>query len=520
MAPGAVMTALDEAALLVGEARRRGEPVPLELEQELCVREALRRGINPWPTFRSYVEYQNPTLLAFEHIEKLIVAAEMLVSRQIVNLLVLLPPRYLKTETFAKLLGSYAMVRNPYRSTGLSSYNASKAREVSVGAREYFEQAGGVLKPGQDAKGFWGPQQGGTFWAVGVAEGTLGRGMHLGICDDPIDPDKSRSSAYQHRFMNWWPEKWLSRREPGADSQLVFVMQRLGMEDPVGYLFRREVGENTEAAPLNWHVLVCDEIKSDEPLGKWSGPQGLPPTCTLLPDTRAIGEVLSPSLVSKPEVLRIHREMASTTASAQRQQRPMRATGDFWHKRWFELHIYDTLPPGAHDGGKDWDTAYSSDEANAGCAWVESYRGPDRPDDTFDVYIEACGWDWLEFPALVKLMQSIPGPHYVEAKASGKSVVQALKVYGVTADEVSVEGDKLARASKAQPAVASGRVFIRRVCYDALLSGEGQGLLRVTAESLTAGTGGLDLNDAFVQALFRHLKLGAETKKKRSAAYA
>lgn len=510
---------LNAAMLLANEAERRGLPVPQDLTRELYVQEALRRGILPWPTFRSYVEYMNPSLLQYEHVEKLVAAAELVMARLIINLLVLLPPRYFKTELFAKLMGSYAMVRNPYRSTGLSSYNANKAREVSVGAREYFERAGGVLKAGQDAKGFWGPQQGGTFWAVGVAEGTLGRGMHLGITDDPIDPDKSRSSAYQHRFMNWWPEKWLSRREPGAESQLVFVMQRLGVDDPVGYLFRREVGENTEAAPLNWHVLVCDEIKSDEPLGHWNGPQGLPPTCTLLPDTRKMGEALSPTLVGKDEVLRTHRQAASTTTSAQRQQRPMRATGDFWHKEWF-AGVYDTLPPGSYNGGKDWDTAYSQDESNAGCAWVESYRGPTKPDKSFDVFIETVGYDWLEFPGLIKLMQSMPGPHYVEAKASGKSAVQALKVYGIMAQEVSVEGDKLARASKAQPAVASGRVFIRRVMYDTLLSGEGQGLLRVTAEALQGGGSGLDLNDAFVQALFRHLGLGAEEKKRRVAAYA
>jgi len=499
---------LDEAAVLVAEARRRRLPIPPDLEHELYIREAIRRGLNPWPTFRSYVSYINPTLLRFEHVELLVATAERVVSGEITNLMVLIAPRYFKTEVFSKLLGSYMMVRNPYRSVGLSSYNASKAREVSVGARDYFvEHAGGVLKPGQEAKSFWGPAAGGLFWAVGVAEGTLGRGMHLGICDDPVDPDKARSSTYQQRFVAWWPEKWLSRREPGAGAQLVLVMQRLGVEDPAGYLFRREVGENTEAAPLSWHVLVCDEVKSTEPFGHWSGPQGLPPTCTLISDGRRPGAILSPSFVSASEVKKIHAETASTTTSAQRQQRPMRPTGDFWRKDWFKL--YDQLPPGAHDGGKDWDTAYTQDARNAASAWVESYRGPARSatDRSFDIYIENVAWEWREFPGLVTWMKDLPGPHYVEEKATGKSVVQALKVYGITATEVAVEGDKLVRASKAQPAVASGRVWVRRLIYDTLLSGEGQGLLRVTAEALSAGTGGLDLNDAFVQAIHRHLRL-------------
>jgi len=43
--------------------------------------------------------------------------------------------------------------------------------------------------------------------------------------------------------------------------------------------------------------------------------------------------------------------------------------------------------------------------------------------------------------------------------------------------------------------------------------GEHQGLLRVTAEALMFGAGGLDLNDAFVQALHRHLGLGAKPRR-------
>jgi len=96
----------------------------------------------------------------------------------------------------------------------------------------------------------------------------------------------------------------------------------------------------------------------------------------------------------------------------------------------------------------------------------------------------------------------------VEEKATGKSVVQALKVYEIKAVPVAVKGDKFARAAAAQPAVSNRRVWVRKEVLQTLLFGEGQGLLRITAEALQAGQGGLDLNDAFVQALHRHLGLG------------
>lgn len=470
------------------------------------LREAYRRGINPWKTFRSYVEYLNEPLLRFEHIDTLISAAEQVESGAIKRLLVLLPPRYFKTEVFGRLLCSYHLRNHPHHSVGLASYNANKAWETSEQARTYFESSGGVLRSSAEAKRYWGPPQGGEFWAVGVAEGTIGRGYHLGVTDDVMSPEQVRSLVYQQRFQRWWSEKWRKRAEPGA--RLVMVMQRLGVDDPIDWLFRREVGENTEAVPENWHVLVMDEIKSEEPLARWDGPRGLPPTCTLIEDDRKTGELLAPSRFGIEEVTKAHQDVV--TASAQAQQRPMRPTGVFWRKLWFRT--YDELPKNAYNRGRDWDTAYGGNEENSATAYVDSARGPGR-DGEFPIYIEDVGWDWREFPGLVAWMMELPGPHFVEQKATGKSVVQSLAAYDIAATEVPVKGDKLARSSAAQPTVANQRVYVNSRVVTQLLFGEGQGLLRVTAEALQADRAG-DVNDAFVQAIHRHVGIGAEKKLK------
>jgi phage terminase large subunit-like protein len=184
----------------------------------------------------------------------------------------------------------------------------------------------------------------------------------------------------------------------------------------------------------------------------------------------------------------------------------MMATGSFWRSDQFGT--YTMLPKDAHNGGLDWDTAYTQEEDNSASAYVRSYRGmapPDRPTE-FPIYIDDVGWDWLEFPGLVAWVKSLTGPHFVEKKATGKSVVQVLKTYGIKAEEVIVEGDKLARASIAQPVAATGRIYVNERVHKKLLFGERQGLLRVTAEALQMGRGaeGLDVNDAFVQAIHRH----------------
>lgn len=474
------------------------------IEQLACARDVLRLRRRP---FAQFVERHNPSLLLLEHAPLLVDVANRILIGELRNVLVLAPPRYIKSEIFSRLLPACYLRKFPRRRVGLSCYGAELAWELSEQARDYYAADGGSLSTRSRAKRHWASASGSGMWATGTGGALLGRGFHLGGVDDPIDPEKASSPTWQRRFRIWWPAKFLSRRDPG--SQIVFTMQRLGVGDPVDFLFRREVGEGTPRAPIYWHVVALDEIKSDEPFGPWDGPRGLPETCTLEPDDRAEGELLAPSLFDADEVEERRTTAGPYVTSAQRQQRPMRPSGDFWREKWFTT--YDTLPRNAYNGGKDWDTAYTKDEANSATAWVESYRGPGE-ENAFPIYIENVDWDWLEFPELVERMKALAGPHYVEEKASGKSAVQALKVYGIAAEPVKVLQDKFARAAAAQPAVANKRVFVNQRVRDTLLFGEGQGLLRVTAESLLAGVGGLDLNDAFVQMLHRHLGL-SQTKR-------
>jgi phage terminase large subunit-like protein len=461
-----------------------------------------RRGIAHPESFTQFVARHNPSLLDFEHVPRMVDCADRVASGEISRLLVILAPRYFKSEVFSRLLPGYFLRQNPHRLVGLASYGADLAWSLSEEARNYFEIDHGRLAQSTAGKKRWKTNRTGEMWAAGVGGPLLGFGYHLGIVDDPTDPEKAHSPTYQRRFRDWWPSKFLSRQEPGA--RIVFVMQRLGLDDPVDLLFRREVGDDTDEAPENWHVVLCDEIRSNEPLGRWDGPMGLPPTCTLEPDHRALGEVLAPSRFSPERVKLLQRAAGPLVASAQRQGRPMAASGDFWRKDWFR--VYDQLPGHAYNGGRDWDTAYTKREGNSASACVLSYRGPGK-DGEFPIYIDDVDWDWREFPELVDWMRTTSGPHFVEQKASGKSVVQALMAEQIAATEVTVLGDKFARAAAIQPVASNRRVWVRKEVLHSLLYGERQGLLRVTAENLQAEGEDLDVNDAFVQALTRHIGL-------------
>lgn len=459
-------------------------------------------------TFRELVEQRNPTLLRYEHVPRLVEVCERVVRGELLRVIVILPPRYFKSELFSRLLPAYYLTRYPDRDVGLASYSAELAWKLSAKARENYRHAGAAVASDTSAKKLWGTGDGGEMWAAGLVGSITGSGFNLGIVDDPMKPRHTRSRAFVEAFREFWPDTWCSRMEPGA--AMIVVMQRLGTEDPIDFLYRREIGEDTDEAPEHWHVVHCDEIKSSAPLERWDGPQGLPRTCTLEPDPRAEGEVLAPSRFSADEVAAAQRRAGTEVAGAQRQGRPAKAEGLYWREGWF-LETYDVLPADAYDGGRDWDAAYTKDEHNSASAYVRSYRGPDLVDaagkpirNSFPIYVDEADWEWREFPQLIEWMKLLRGPHHIEAKASGKSAAQTLRSQGVPVSEVTVEGDKLKRANDVQGIVAEGRVRVRKSLLRRLLHGERQGLLRVRAETLIAGGPDLDLNDAFVQAITRH----------------
>lgn len=453
--------------------------------------------------FRDFVERVNPSLLAYEHVPRLLDVGQRVADGALRRVMVFMPPRHLKSEVFSRLLPAYYLTRYPERMYGLVSYGASLAWELSDDARAYYLESGGALDPASTAKARWVTAAGGEMWAAGVGGPLLGRGFHCSTLDDPQDPEQALSPTYQARFRRWYPGKFYSRRQPGA--AIVVVMQRLALDDAAAWLLdeeRRAVAEGRE--PERWHVVVCDALHSSEPYG-------LPASCTIEPDHRADGEPLAPSLFSRAMYEHTRDVSGPHVWGAQQQQRPAALTGDFWRAEWFGgARLYDELPADAYDGGTDWDTAYTKDERNSATAYVRSFRGPGAP-DACPVYVEDADWRWLETPERLAWMREAAGPHYVEQKATGKSDAQMLRRERVPVSEVPVTGgDKLARAAAVQALASTGRVFVRRALAARLLEGERQGLLRVTAERLAAGGPDLDLNDAFVQALHRHTRPRAD----------
>lgn len=434
--------------------------------------------------FLDFIRAVKPRYQFYPHCLKLIHELQKVADGENKRLMVFMPPRSGKSELVSRLFPAYMVHRFPEKFVGLSSYGADLAQGFSRNARDYFLDAGGTPKVDASSIRFWLTNEGGGMWAAGVGGPITGRGFDLGIIDDPIkDAEEAQSITIRAKHKHWYDSTWDTREEAGA-AQIV-TLTRWHQDDLAGYLLEAE-----QESPQYWRILFMEGIKTDDEVK-------LPSTCTLVKDDRVAGEALCEARVSMAKML-TQKKRNPFWFSALYQQRPSPPEGNLWKREWFADHVFDVLPDGTFGDGYDWDTAYTEKEQNSASAYIRSCR-----DRQGNIYITELGFRWLEFPDLVNWMKLLEGPHFIEAKAAGKSSKQALRRDGITAVEVAVQGgaDKVARTVDVTPLAMAGQVRVRRALLSVLLDDDKQGIL-----VFPNGTHD-DVNDAFTQALSRQSKL-------------
>ena len=370
---------------------------------------------------------------------------------------------------------------------GLTSYSADLAFGLSRSARDNYIQSRRGIREDVSAVGHWETIDGGMMWSAGVGGPITGRGADVVIIDDPLkNAEEAGSQLLRGKHKEWYRSTLYTRLEPNG--AVIIVMTRWHMDDLAGWLLSEE-----QHQPEHWYIVNLPALKETKTIK-------IPRSCELHPDNRKPGEALCPERYDAKRLAKIKGRVGSRFWSAMFQQRPSVEEGEIWKRSHFKTfkpeQITDTEGNlSLQDIGVDWDLAYTKEDANSASAFIISGH-----DATGNIYVTDIGFDWKEFPALVKWMASKPFPHYVEAKAAGKSAVQTLTVNNISASEVQVQGgsDKIGRAKLASPAVENGRVFIAEHLLEMLFDDPRQGILRFPNGEHD------DLNDAFVQALNRH----------------
>jgi predicted phage terminase large subunit-like protein len=377
--------------------------------------------------------------------------------------------------TASQLFTGYYLHQNPRHKVALASYGARLAENHSRQSQHYFKKAGGDLSPNKQKQGEWDTLEGGGLFATGIGGALTGKGMHLGIIDDPVkNAEEAYSRTQREKVKDWYRSTFLSRQE-SMNSGIIIIQTRWHKDDLAGWLLSRE-----DKVQEGWTIINLPAIAERQ--------RDFPDTCEVVEDFRQNGQPLCPEMYDREWFEKEKKNVGERVFASLYQQRPTREEGGIWQPDWFQSFVNEDFE--TRDRGFHWDLAYTERQSNSASAYVDAAKGPQG-----NIYVFDCGFEWMEFPRLIQKMKTLGGPHYIEDKASGKSAKQTLRQSGVPAYEVGVKGDKIARSKLVTPLAERGEVFVHERCRDELLSDPRQGIL-----NFPNGTHD-DLADAFSQAL-------------------
>jgi len=444
---------------------------------------------------RSYFEFvkyywqvvENKPMVISPHIKLIADELQEIVHRMGRNepkqydLVINIPPAMSKSTLTTIMLPAWIWAYYPYAKIISTSYSYSLSVNHSLKSRdivlsdEYQQTYGIKIRDDKSGKHEYANTAKGERIATSIGGTITGKHGDVIIIDDPVNPKKALSDIERENANNYIKTTLNTRKTDSRVSITIVVMQRLHIDDVSGLFLSRDNVKHI-CLPAEFSENVAPES------AKEIYQNGL----------------LDPDRLSRESLDEFKLNLGSYGYAGQYQQVPAPDGGGIWDAEWFQ-EIPDKDFPSKDQMvqyGTDWDLAYTKKEENSASAYITAGKIGE------DIYIDRIGAEWLEFPQLIAMMKTKPAPHYIEAKASGKSAKQTLTYEGINAIEIEVigSGDKIARSRLASPTAEAGRVYIRSSQKDYLISDSKQGIKYFPNGSHN------DLADALSQCLMRLTK--------------
>ncbi len=422
------------------------------------------------------------------HIEYLCNELQEIVERvgkreeKLYDLIINIPPGTSKSTIATVMLPAWSWTIDARIRSLTASYSASLSTDHAMKSRDiirsdkyikYFPELS--IKKDQDNKTHYKNNFGGERYATSVTGTVTGFHAHLIIVDDPLNPKGASSEADRLTANNFMDVTLSTRKVNKSVTPTILVMQRLHELDCTGNWLEKK-GKRIK------HICLPGELSKDvKPIE--------------LRDKYVDG-LLDTKRLTSNDLKELSINLGSYGYAGQIMQIPSPVDGGIWKQfiKPIKDSELDELLPNLTSMASDWDLAYTEKETNSASAYITAGLHDNK------MYIDSIGFKWLEFPNLINYMKEQKAPHYIEAKASGKSAKQTLTNQGIPAIEVKVDGgDKVARATLATPYAESGLIYCRASLLNKLYFDDKQGIL------VFPNGKGDDLQDALVQSINRLL---------------
>jgi predicted phage terminase large subunit-like protein len=305
--------------------------------------------------FRAFVDYVFGLLrpgIPFKpnwHIDAMAHKASQVASGEVKRLIIAVPPRHLKSIIASVALPAWYLGHSPSERVVCVSYSAELAKTHANDFRRVvtdpvYQAVFPKMVLSRETDSEIHTTLRGRRYATSI-QGTLtGRGGNLFIIDDPLKPGDAISEVSRERVIEWYRSTLVTRPDDKQAARIMVVMQRIHVEDLVGYLLDNEAG---------FEVLSLPSVAQSTTSYDLGGGRA---------HVREKGDLLHPAH-EPAEVLRdIKKSMGSMLFSAQYQQAPEPAGGKIIKRKM--LRYYSELERLPTDRiVLSWDIALSEQEA-------------------------------------------------------------------------------------------------------------------------------------------------------------
>jgi predicted phage terminase large subunit-like protein len=389
------------------------------------------------------------TYIASWHVEAIACQLERVRRGEARRLIINMPPRSLKSIAASVAFPAFVLGNDPSRRIICVSYSGDLAKKHSNDFRDVLESPWyraafpatriGPFKNSETeieltARGF--------RLATSVGGTLTGRGGDVIVIDDPLKPDDAFSETKRTGANLRFTITLLSRLDDKRTGAIVVVMQRVHVDDLIGFLLEQSD---------EWGVLRLPAIaETDEVVPLSAGRSHL----------RRSGEALSPEREPLEVLAAPKLQIGSDAFSAQYQQAPAPPGGAMIKRDW--IARYKDLPLSAERlfTLQSWDTASKGGPQNDWSVCTTWIVARNKRWFLVDVWRHRVDYPALKAAVLSQAALWNPRRVLVEDAGAGTPLTQELKdqVSGIIA--VKPEGDKQSRMAVASAKLEAGQVLL------------------------------------------------------------
>lgn len=400
-------------------------------------------------------------------------------SRQILRLLINIPPRFMKSTLVGVMWPAWSWINKANEQWLYASHTAALSTRDSINCRaiissEWYQERWAdrfQLYSDQNTKTRYSNNKGGSRIATSVGSKITGWGATMHVLDDPNNA-MDRSEASLTNTNEWMANTWFTRKNDPKTDVFIVVQQRISELDCSAFIMSNDLNNEWVKLILPMEFELSRRAKTiilpSTDGRQWEDPR------------RAELDLLWPEHYDKEEVEKTKLDLKNQyNIAGQLQQRPAPAEGGLIKKQWFQIWRHES-PPKLEFVVQSWDTAFSSNKKSdySACVTFGVFYDKNR---ILNLILLNAYRGQLDYPDLRRIAQEFyydyrangvdyvkPDGHHrpdlllIEKESSGHSLVQDFRRAGIPAIAFDPKpfGDKENRVKKITHLLEAGRIWV------------------------------------------------------------